>query len=112
MEKWAKEIEAEKQKDKEERELLIAEVAKLKVDNVNLQRRIKNLETSREDGEISSLEDIKVEIEKVKEEVKSDMELAKTRWVDVVKRNIKKELKDENIVNTTLAEEKMHQVRA
>ena len=111
MEKWVKEIEAEKQKAKEERELLIAEVAKLKVDNVNLQKRIKDLETSREDGEISSLEDIKDEIKKVKEEVKSDMELAKTGWVDVVKRNIKKELKDENIVNTTLEEEKMRQAR-
>ena len=39
------------------------------------------------------------------------MELAKTGWVDLVKRNIKKELKDENIVNTTLEEEKMHQAR-
>ena len=39
------------------------------------------------------------------------MELAKTRWVDVVKRNTRKELKDENIVNTTLEEEKMHQAR-
>ena len=39
------------------------------------------------------------------------MELAKTGWVVVVKLNIKKELKDENIVNTTLEEEKMCQVR-
>ena len=39
------------------------------------------------------------------------MELAKTGWVDVVKRNIKNELKDENIVNTTLEEEKMRQAR-
>ena len=39
------------------------------------------------------------------------MELAKTGWVVVVKLNIKKELKDENIVNTTLEEEKMHQAR-
>ena len=38
------------------------------------------------------------------------MELAKPGWVDV-KRNIKKELKDENIVNTTLKEEKMCQAR-
>ena len=37
------------------------------------------------------------------------MELAKTRWVDVVKRNINKELKDKNIVYTTLEEEKMCQ---
>ena len=111
FEKWAKEIEAEKQKDKEEKELLFAEIAKLKVDNVNLRKQVKDLEISREDGEISSLEDIKDEIKKVKEEVKSDMELAKTGWVDVVKRNIKKELKDENIVNTTLEEEKMRQAR-
>ena len=104
IEKWAKETEAEK-------ELLMAEVAKLKVDNENLQKQIKDLETSREDGEISSLEDIKDEIKKVKEEVKSNIELAKTGWVDVVKRNIKKELKDENIVNTTLDEEKMRQAR-
>ena len=90
IEKWVKDIEAENKKDKVEKELLIAEVVKLKADNVNLQKQIKELETSREDGEISSLEDIKDEIKKVKEEVKSDMELAKTGWVDVVKRNIKK----------------------
>ena len=36
---------------------------------------------------------------------------SKTGWVDVVKRNIKKELKDKNIVNTTLEEEKMCQAR-
>ena len=30
------------------------------------------------------------------------MELSKTGWVDVVKCNLKKELKDENFVNTTL----------
>ena len=38
----------------------------------------------REDGEIFSIEDIKEEIKNVKEEVKIDMELAKTGWVDVV----------------------------
>ena len=69
IEKWAKEIEAEKQKDKEEKEVLIAEITKLKLDNTNLQKQVKDLETSREDGEISSLEDIKDEIKKVKEEV-------------------------------------------
>ena len=89
----------------------MAEVAKLKVDNENLLKQVKDLETSREDGEISSLEDIKDEIKKVKEDVKNDMELAKTGWVDVVKRNIKKELKDENIVNTTLEKEKMRQAQ-
>ena len=36
--KWAKEIEAENKKDKEEKELFIADVAHLKVDNVNLQK--------------------------------------------------------------------------
>ena len=91
--------------------MFIADVAHLKVDNVNLQKEIKDLETAREYGEISSLEDIKDEIKKVKEEIKSDMELAKTRWVYVVKRNTRKELKDENIVNTTLEEEKMRQAR-
>ena len=39
------------------------------------------------------------------------MELAKTGWVDVVKRNIKKEIKDENIVNTILEEEKMRRAQ-
>ena len=51
------------------------------------------------------------EIKKVKEEVKNDMELVKMGWVDVVKRNIKKEVKDVNIVSTTLEEEKMWQAR-
>ena len=91
--------------------MFISEVTQLKVNNVYLQKQIKDLETSREYGEISSLEDIKDEIKKVKEEIKSDKELAKTRWVDVVKRNTRKELKDENIVNTTLEEGKMHQAR-
>ena len=82
MEKWVKKTEAEK-------ELLMTEVAKLKVDNENLLKQVKDLDTSRDDGEISSLEDIKDEIKKVKEDVKNDMESAKTGWVDVVKRNIK-----------------------
>ena len=99
------------EKTEAKNELLMNEVAKLKVENENLVKQVKDLETSREDGEISSLEDIKDEIKKVKEDVKNDMELAKTGWVDVVKRNIKKELKDENIVNTTLEEEKMRQAR-
>ena len=38
MENWAKETEAENKKDKAEKELLMAEVAKLKVDNENLQK--------------------------------------------------------------------------
>ena len=111
LEEWAKETEAQNKKDKEEKDMLMDQLSKLKVDNIKLQKELQDLETSREDGEISSLEDIKDEIQKVKEEVKSDMELAKTGWVDVVKRNIKKELKDENIVNTTLEEEKMRQAR-
>ena len=39
------------------------------------------------------------------------MELVRTGCVDVVKRNTKKEIKDKNIVNTTLEEEKMCQAR-
>ena len=46
---------------------------------------------------------------KVKEKIKNDMELVRTGCVDVVKRNTKKEIKDKNIVNTTLEEEKMCQ---
>ena len=111
LEKWAKEIEAQNKKDKEEKDMLMGQITKLKVDNINLQKQLQDLETSREDGEISSLEDIKDEIKKVKEEVRNDMELAKIGWVDAVKRNIKKQLKDENIVNTTLEEEKMRQAR-
>ena len=38
IEKWAKETEAENKKDKAEKELLMAEVAKLNVDNENLQK--------------------------------------------------------------------------
>ena len=47
--------------------MLIVEITKLKVDNTNLQKQVKDLETSREDGEISFLEDIKDKIEKVME---------------------------------------------
>ena len=77
------------------------------MENTNLKKQLNDIEVYREDGEISSIEDIKDEIKKVKEEVNNNIELAKTGWVDVVKRNIKKEIKDENIVNTTLEEEKM-----
>ena len=83
LEKWAKEIEAQNKKDKEEKDMLMGQITKLKVDNINLQKQLQDLETSREDGEISSLEDIKDEIKKVKEEVRNDMELAKIGWVDV-----------------------------
>ena len=91
--------------------MLMAEITKLKIENINLQKQLNDLETCRGDGEISSLEDIKEEIKKVKEEIRNDMELAKTGWVNVIKRNFKKEIKDENIVNTTLEEEKMCQAR-
>ena len=39
------------------------------------------------------------------------MEVAKTGWVYIVKRNIKIQIEEEHIVNTTLAEEKMRQAR-
>ena len=95
------ETESQKKKDREEKDMLMAEITKLKIENINHQKQLNGLETFREDGEISSLEDIKDEIKKVKEEIRNDMELAKTGWVNVIKRNFKKEIKDENIVNTT-----------
>ena len=111
MKKWVEDAETYKKKDREEKDALKAEIEKLKVENTNLKKQLNDIEGSREDGEISSIEDIKDEIKKVKEEVNNNIELAKTGWVDVVKRNIKKEIKDENIVNTTLEEEKMRQAR-
>ena len=111
LEKWVKDAETHKKKDREEKDALKAEIEKLKVENTNLKKELDDIKVSREDGEISSIEDIKDEIKKVKEEVQNNIELAKTGWVDVVKRNIKKEIKDENIVNTTLEEEKMRQAR-
>ena len=111
MKKWVKDTETHKKKDREEKDALKAEIEQLKVENTDLKKQLKDIEVSREDGEISSIEDIKDEIKKVKEEVNNNIELAKTGWVDVVKRNIKKEIKDENIVNTTLEEEKMRQAR-
>ena len=47
--------------------MLMDQLSKLKVDNIKLQKELQDLETSREDGEISSLEDIKDEIKKVQE---------------------------------------------
>ena len=47
--------------------MLMDQISKVKVDNINLQKQIEDLKTSREDGEISSLEDIKDEIKKVQE---------------------------------------------
>ena len=47
--------------------MLMDQISKVKVDNINLQKQLQDLETSREDGEISSLEDIKDEIKKVQE---------------------------------------------
>ena len=97
--------------DREEKHTLKAEIEKLKVENTNLTKQLNDLEVSMEDREISSIEDIKEEIKKVKEEVKNDVELAKTGWVDIVKRNIKKEIKDKNIVNTKLEDEKLCMAR-
>ena len=67
IQKWAKEIESQKQKDREEKDMFMAEITKLKVDNMNIKEQVKDLKTFREDGEISSLEDIKDKITKVKE---------------------------------------------
>ena len=92
LEEWVKETEAQNKKDKEEKDMLMVQLSNLKLDNINLQKLLQDIATTREDGEISSLEDIKDEIKKVKEEVRNDMELAKTgQWVNV-KRYIKKEL--------------------
>ena len=100
MKKWVKDAETHKKKDREEKDALKAEIEKLKEENTNLKQQLNDIEVSRDVSKISSIEDIK-------EEVKNNIELAKTGWVDVVKRNIKKEIKDENIVNTTLEEKKM-----
>ena len=87
------------------------EIEKVKIENIDLKKHIDKLEESKEEGEICTLEDIKEEIKKVKEDVKNDMEVAKTGWVDIVKRNIKTQIKEEHIVNTTLEEEEMRQAR-
>ena len=54
LEEWEKETETQNKKDKEEKDMLMDQIVKLKVDNINLQKQLQNLETSREDGEISS----------------------------------------------------------
>ena len=66
LEEWAKETGAQNKKDKEEKNMLMDQLSKLKVDNIKLQKELQDLETSREDGEISSLEDIKDEIKKLR----------------------------------------------
>ena len=86
-------------------------VETLKFENLDLKKQMNEAQTSKEEGKISHLEDIKEEIQKVKEEVKHDMEVAQTGWVEIVKRNIKKEIKEDHIINTTLEEEKMRQAR-
>ena len=48
MKKWAKKNESEKKKDREEKDILVDEIAKLKIENINLQRN--NLMTSRHLG--------------------------------------------------------------
>ena len=102
-----KKVKPERKKDREEKYILKAKIEKLKVENTNLTKQLNDLVVYREDVKYPPKEEIK----KVKEEVKNDLELAKMGWVDVVKQNIKKEIKDENIVNTTLEEEKMCQAR-
>ena len=94
-----------------EKSTLKDEIEKLEVENTKHKKQLNDLQVSREDGEISSIEELKKEIKKVKAEVKNDMELAKTGWVEILKWNIKNEIKYENIVNTTLEEEKTHHAR-
>ena len=62
MKKWVKDAETHKKKDIEENDALKAEIEKLKVENTNLKKQLNDIEVSREDGEISSIEDIKDEI--------------------------------------------------
>ena len=50
MKKWAKKNESEKKKDREEKDILVDEIAKLKIENINLQRN--NLMTSRHLGKM------------------------------------------------------------
>ena len=98
MRKCAKEVKTQKKKDREEKGALKAEIEKLKVENTNLTKQLNDLEVYREDVKYPPKEEIK----KVKEEVKNDIELAKTGWVDIVKRNIKKEIKDEILLTLAL----------
>jgi hypothetical protein len=74
-------VETQKKKDKEERDLLKANIGHLKLKDIDLKIQVSNLQISKEDGEISSLQfDIKDEV--------NDMEVAKIGWVDIVKCNI------------------------
>ena len=69
--------ESHKKKDREEKDVLKAKVEQPKLENIDLKKQLNDFEVSREDGQISSIEDSKEEIRKAKEEVKN-MELAKT----------------------------------
>ena len=57
-----------RKKDREGKHALKAKTEKLKVENINLKKQLNDPEVSREDGDISSIEDIKEEIKMVKEE--------------------------------------------
>ena len=46
--------------------MLMVQLSNLKLDNINLQKLLQDIATTREDGEISSLEDIKDEIKKLR----------------------------------------------
>ncbi|MCO5601416.1 hypothetical protein L7F22_055537 [Adiantum nelumboides] len=72
-----------------------------------LEECINHLRISREEGEISSFEDIEVEIKNkwkadIKEEIQTEMEANQSGWVEVVKKNIKKELADAKDVMATV----------
>ncbi|MCO5563900.1 hypothetical protein L7F22_017551 [Adiantum nelumboides] len=67
-----------------------------------LQEGINHLRISKEEGEISSFDDIEVEIKNkwkadIKEEIQTEMEAKQSGWVEVVKKNIKKETGNDGI---------------
>ncbi|MCO5593633.1 hypothetical protein L7F22_047648 [Adiantum nelumboides] len=87
-----------------------------------LQEGINHLRISKEEGEISSFEDIEVEIKNkwkadIKEEIQTEMEAKQSGWVEVVKKNIKKEVCEEVHmgehlrVQLTLEEERLRHLR-
>ena len=57
-----------KKKDREEKDALKAKIEQLKLENIDLKKQLNDFEVSREDGVISSIEDIKGVIKKVKED--------------------------------------------
>ncbi|MCO5587629.1 hypothetical protein L7F22_041578 [Adiantum nelumboides] len=87
-----------------------------------IQECVNHLRISREEGEISSFEDIEVEIKNkwkadIKEEIQTEMEAKQSGWVEVVKKNIKKEVCEEVHmgehlrVQLTLKEERLRHLR-